>query len=228
MPCAGGRADLEPAAEPLGALLHRRQPEPARAQIPAPAGSKPTPSSSTSSSRPCRRARSAHRDVAARRRAGPRSAAPPGRCGAPRGRAPDRRGASPSIVELDLDAPRGAARSSTCLRSAPASPSRSRSGGRSSKTSERSSSSASCASACSRSTCSRAAAGSRSSSVAGRLGAQDEAEQLLADGVVELEREAVALGDDRELAALLVQAGVRDRDRRVRGEQLDQLVVRRR
>ena len=35
-----------------------------------------------------------------------------------------------------------------------------------------------------------------------RLGLEHEAEQLLADGVVELEREPVALGDDRELARL--------------------------
>ena len=60
---------------------------------------------------------------------------------------------------------------------------------------------------------------------AGRLGAEDEAEQLLAHGVVEVEREAVPLGDDRELARLLLEARVRDRDRCVRGEQPDQLVV---
>ena len=59
----------------------------------------------------------------------------------------------------------------------------------------------------------------------GRLGAEDEAEQLLAHRVVELEREAVALGDDGELARLLLEARVRDRDRRVRGEQPDQVVV---
>ena len=59
----------------------------------------------------------------------------------------------------------------------------------------------------------------------GRLGAEDEAEQLLAHRVVELEREAVALGDDGELARLLLEARVRDRDRRMRGEQPDQVVV---
>ena len=59
----------------------------------------------------------------------------------------------------------------------------------------------------------------------GRLGAEDEAEQLLAHRVVELEREAVALGDDGELARLLLEARVRDRDRCVRGEQPDQVVV---
>ena len=57
------------------------------------------------------------------------------------------------------------------------------------------------------------------------LGGQDEAEELLADGVVEIERQPVPLREDRELAALLVQAGVRDRDRRVCREQLDQLLV---
>ena len=48
----------------------------------------------------------------------------------------------------------------------------------------------------------------------GGLGGQHQAEQLLADDVVQLEREAVALGEDRQLAALLVQARVGDRDRR--------------
>ena len=48
----------------------------------------------------------------------------------------------------------------------------------------------------------------------GGLGGEHHAEQLLADHVVELERQAVALGQDRQLAALLVQAGVGDRDRR--------------
>ena len=61
--------------------------------------------------------------------------------------------------------------------------------------------------------------------VAAASAVEHEAEQLLADGVVEVEREPVALGHDRELAALLVQARVRDRDRRMRGEQLDQLLV---
>ena len=60
---------------------------------------------------------------------------------------------------------------------------------------------------------------------AGRLGAEDEAEQLLAHRVVEVEREAVPLGDDGELARLLLEARVRDRDRRMRGEQPDQVVV---
>ena len=59
----------------------------------------------------------------------------------------------------------------------------------------------------------------------GSFGLQHQAEQLLADGVVEVERQPVPLGDDRELARLLVQPGVRDRDRRMRCEQADQLLV---
>ena len=54
---------------------------------------------------------------------------------------------------------------------------------------------------------------------------EHEPEQLLADGVVEIERQPVSLGDDRELPRLLVQAGVRDRDRRMRGQEADQLLV---
>src|SRR6266536_5107880 len=57
------------------------------------------------------------------------------------------------------------------------------------------------------------------------LGAEHDAEELLADRVVEVEREPVSLGDDGELPALLVQPGIRDRDRGVRGEQPDQLLV---
>ena len=59
----------------------------------------------------------------------------------------------------------------------------------------------------------------------GGLRVQHEAEQLLTDGVVQIEREPVALGDHRKLAALLVQAGVRDRDRRVSRQQLEHLDV---
>ena len=59
----------------------------------------------------------------------------------------------------------------------------------------------------------------------GRVGAEVEAEQLLADDVVQLQREPVALGQDRQLPAALVQARVGDRDRCVCGEQLDQLLV---
>ena len=70
-----------------------------------------------------------------------------------------------------------------------------------------------------------AAAGSRSSSGRRGLGVEHETEELLADGVVQVESEPVSLGDDRELPGLLVEARVRDRDRRVRGEQLDQLLV---
>ena len=114
---------------------------------------------------------------------------------------------------------------STCLRSAPHSPSRSSSGGRSSRISERSSSSASRASARSRSTCARARRRVAVELRAGRLGGEHEAEQLLADRVVELEREPVARLEHRQLAAALVEAGVGDRDRRVRGEQLDHRLV---
>ena len=61
---------------------------------------------------------------------------------------------------------------------------------------------------------------------AGGLGGEHQAEQLLADHVVQLERQAVALGHDRQLSALLVQPRVGDRDRGVRSEQLDQRLIR--
>ena len=115
--------------------------------------------------------------------------------------------------------------SSTCFRSAPQRPSRSRSAGRSSKTSERSSSSASWARSRSLATCSPRRGGIRSSRVRAASAVSSSPNSFCADGVVEIEREPVALRDDRELARLLVQAGVRDRDRGVRGEQPDQLLV---
>src|SRR6201999_3741133 len=58
-----------------------------------------------------------------------------------------------------------------------------------------------------------------------RLGRQRDAEQPLRDVVVQLAREPVALLHDRELAAALVQARVLDRDRGVRRQQRDQLLV---
>jgi hypothetical protein len=61
--------------------------------------------------------------------------------------------------------------------------------------------------------------------LAGRLGGQHEAEESLAHRVVQLERQAVPLGEHGQLAALLVEAGVRDRYRGVRRQQLDQLLV---
>src|SRR5919197_1269273 len=59
----------------------------------------------------------------------------------------------------------------------------------------------------------------------GRVGGERDAEERLVHRVVELAREAVPLLDDGELAAPLVQARVLDRDRRVPGERLDQLLV---
>src|SRR3954454_12324043 len=57
------------------------------------------------------------------------------------------------------------------------------------------------------------------------LGGQHQAEQPLAHGVVQLERQPVALRQRGQLAAALVQPRVDDRDRSVRGQQLDQLLV---
>ena len=116
-------------------------------------------------------------------------------------------------------------RTSTCLRSVVASPSASSDAGRSSKISERSSPIASRASACTRSS---SAARRRLVALeqrARRLGGQHGREQLLGDGVVQLAGEPVALLDDAQLAAALVQPGVGDRDRGVGGERLDHRLV---
>jgi hypothetical protein len=58
-----------------------------------------------------------------------------------------------------------------------------------------------------------------------RLGGEVEAEELLADDVVELQREAIALRQDRELAAALVEPGIGDGDGGMGGQQLDELLV---
>ena len=189
------------------------------------------PSSATSTLERLVRAVEVDGDVCARRRGGRRCGAPPGRCAGSRAGA----AASPlAVARLAVGLERrprlrGRARaSSTSLRSAPSSPSRSRSAGRSPKISERSSASASRASSRTRSSCAARLVGIAVEQRRGRLGAEVEAEQLLADDVVQLERQPVALGQDRQLAAALVQARVGDRDGGVRGEQLDQLPVERR
>ena len=57
------------------------------------------------------------------------------------------------------------------------------------------------------------------------LGGEHDAEELLRDRVVQLAGEPVALLDDAQLAAALVQPGVLDRERGVRGERLDERLV---
>jgi hypothetical protein len=59
----------------------------------------------------------------------------------------------------------------------------------------------------------------------GRLGGEVEAEQLLADDVVQLQGQTVALGQNRQLPAALVETSVGDGDGGVSGQQLDQLLV---
>src|SRR5204863_1210592 len=59
----------------------------------------------------------------------------------------------------------------------------------------------------------------------GGLGGEDDAEELLTDDVVELERHPVSLRQHRELAAALIQPRVGYRNRGVGGEQLDQLLI---
>ena len=76
--------------------------------------------------------------------------------------------------------------------------------------------------------CTRAASGSTSSSPPAASAVSVSANSFWRHHVVQLERQPVALLEDRELAAALVQARVLDRDRGVGGEHLDQLLVGRR
>ena len=131
-------------------------------------GSKPIPSSVTATvSSPLVAA--GERDVTCSGRRGG------ARCGSPRGRSAGPPGALGVAVDVDR---RRRARSATpwtrssiaiSLRSAPASPSRSSSGGRSPRISERSSSSASRASVCSRATCARRRLAGRGRAASRRL-----------------------------------------------------------
>ena len=59
----------------------------------------------------------------------------------------------------------------------------------------------------------------------GGLGGQAQGEELLGDRVVQLVGDAVALLGDGQLAAALVEAGVGQGDRGVRGEQAQQFLV---
>ena len=99
------------------------------------------------------------------------------------------------------------------------------SAGRSSKTTARSSSIAPRASSETRLSSLAAPARSRSSSVEADSAASATPNSRWVTRVVQLTREPVALLDDAQLAAALVQARVLDRDRRVRGQQLDHLLV---
>ena len=132
---------------------------------------------------------------------------------------------NPGSTSSSMSVPCVRASISTSLRSVPSRPSRSSSGGRSPRISERSSSSAS-----PRDVAQALELGAGGDRITlhlggGRLGGEHHAEQLLADHVVQLEGEAVSLREDRQFAAALVQAGVGDRDRRVRGQQLDQFLI---
>ena len=189
-----------------------------------PSGSKPQPSSETLSTSALAAVLELHRDalgagvaerVAERllrdpqhlgRRAGARAAARRARAG--RSRWPDTRRST-----------------STCLRSTVASPSASSEPGRSSKTTARSSSIAPRASSDTRlSSPPRAVAVAREQRRR-RLGRQRDAEQPLRDASRAARARAGCAPRRCQLAAALVQARVLDRDRGVRGEQLDQLLV---
>ena len=207
------------------ALLHRGQPEAARAQLRV-GGVEARAVVGDLEHEPAVAAAQPHARRAPRPRGAARCAAPPGRSAAPRGRAGRRR--RHAVVELELDRhavqPAAAPRRACAARRT--SPSRSRSGGRSSRISERSSSSASRASVLQPRRPARAPPRRRaSSSVAAASAVSTSANSFWLDRVVQLEREPVALVEDRQLAAALVQPRVGDRDRGVRGEQLDQLLV---
>ena len=133
------------------------------------------------------------------------------------------------VVERRARSPPAAARrsTSTCLRSAPHRPSRSRSGGRSSRISDAQLLQRLAAPArCSRPTCSRAAAGVAVEQRAGGLGASStRPNSFWLTASCSSSASRLRSASDRQLAAALVQPRVGDRDRGVRGEQLDQLLV---
>ena len=163
-------------------------------------------------------------DAARRRRGAARSAAPPGRCAAPRRRR--RRGsASPSTLERDCVAVHAsAARRRACAarrrgpRSRPPAGAARRSASAAPPSPRARAPAGAAAGPC-------ASSGSRSSRWPPPRRSSASAEELLRDRVVQLAREPVALLDDAQLAAALVEAGVLDRERGVGGEHLDELLV---
>ena len=217
------RVDRERAAERFRPLAHRGQPEPPGAQGRL-HGSKPLPSSATATA--TRESTRGQRELTCVRTGVPQRVAErllrdPQQPLLDLRRQPP----SPSTRDLDLLLVQRAAARPTCLRSAAASPSVSSSAGRSSKISDRISVIAARVSSCRWPSCARALAGSGSTSSAAASAVSADREQRLRDRVVQLARQPLALLDRRQLAAPLVQAGVLDRDRRVRRERSDQLLV---
>ena len=221
-----GRESIQRPAERARPLLHRRQAQPPRAQLGA-SGSKPAPSSVDLSTQPAVAAVEPHVDARRRPRGAARCRAPPGRSGRPRRRTLAARGAARRRLAARSSAPVHAAQHLDVLAQRARQPLAPRaSAGRSSKISERSSSIASRASSLHALQLRRAPASGRArAACAAASAASTTPNSFWRDRVVQLAREPVALLDDRQLAAALVQPRVLDRDRGVRGEQLDQLLV---
>ena len=209
------------------ALLHRRQARAARRAPPGPSGSKPHAVVGHRSARAAVAVASS-RDVdpRRRRRGAARCRAPPARSAAPGAAARPRSRGTSRDAQLDRAArTRAAARRRACAARV-ASPSASSDAGpqledQRAQLLHRLARELAAARSSSRRAPRRVALEQRRR----RLGRERDAEQPLRDRVVQLAREPVALLDDAQLAAALVQARVLDRDRGVRGEQLDQLLV---
>ena len=208
-----------------GPLAHRARGRARGRRLGASRASKPCPSSVTSQhQRSVAGAATATVDVARRPRAAARCAAPPGRPGTPP--PPGRR--QPRHRRRRRTCTRAActrSSSSTCLRSAASRPSPARSAGRSPTTIARSSSVASAARRCTVSSSRRRPRRVAVDQRRGGVGGQPQAEQLLRHRVVQLAGDPVALLHDGQLPAALVEPGVDQRDRGVRGEQPQQFLV---
>ena len=185
------------------------------------AGSKPAPSSATSSTSPVAQPDG---DRATRPRGARRCAAPPGRSAAPRDRASP---IAQLVVDLELDRHAVQALLQLDVLAQRAAQPVALEVGRPQLEDERAQlvQRLAARAPAARSHLARAAARVAVEQRRRGLGGQHQPEQLLAHHVVQLERQAVALGEHRQLAAALVQARVGDRDRGVRGEQLDELLV---
>ena len=222
---ARARLDAQPPAQRPGALLHRGQAEPARAQ-PGLVGveADAVVGDRQRAARPSL-ARAAGRRRGWRRRGAGRSAAPPGRSGRPRRALGARLARRRRARARPSRRARAAAPRRACAALSPGPRSRAV-GGRSSKISERSSSIASRASSLQ----ARAAAPwpprgrGRAASPRPRRSARARTASALTESCSSRARRLRSSTID-QLAAALVELGVLDGERRVRREHLDQLLV---
>ena len=201
MPPPASEVIVSRAAQPAGPRLHRGQAQVARAQLGV-AGVEAATVVDDLEDEPAVVGREPDGEALGRRVAQRRCGAPPGRCagrrGRGRGRAARRRRRRSRRRRRRRG--RGRARRPACAAPRPARRARGRAAAARGRACAARRAPRAPAPAAARAARAPAAGSSRSSSVPADSAAEHEREELLADDVVELEREPVALGEDRQLA----------------------------